>query len=235
VADIDVLVPESALAEVERSLLAWGWEFEPLDEYDTRYYREWMHELPPMVHRERRAVVDVHHAILPRTSRLRADPRVLLERAIEVDRGVRVLCPAHMVLHAAVHLFHDGEIAGAVRDLVDLDGLLRQFAADPSFWDTLCADAAALHLERPLFYALRYSTRVMDTPVPALVRERVAPWGPPDPVRRLMDALVGRVLQRGEEGGAAAALALYVRSHWLRMPPGLLVRHLARKGLRRTR
>jgi hypothetical protein len=32
-----------------------------------------------------------------------------------------------------------------------------------------------------------------------------------------------------------AAVFLYVRSHWLRMPPLLLARHLARKSLRRVR
>jgi hypothetical protein len=30
-----------------------------------------------------------------------------------------------------------------------------------------------------------------------------------------------------------ARLGLYMRSHWVRMPPVLLARHLARKALRR--
>ena len=100
-----------------------GWEFPEINAYDNRYYREWMHELPPMVHRERRSVVDVHHGILPRTSRLKPSPDRLLQQAETLGDGVRVLAPAHIVLHAAAHLFHDGEIAGAIRDLVDLDQL----------------------------------------------------------------------------------------------------------------
>src|SRR5262245_51155448 len=116
VADIDLLVPEAKLADAERALMAGGWEFAALDGYDERFYREWMHESPPMVHRDRHSIVDLHHAILPRTSRLHPPSSRILERAREVQPGVFVPCPAHMILHAAAHLFHDGEISGAIRD-----------------------------------------------------------------------------------------------------------------------
>jgi hypothetical protein len=53
VADVDVMVPENRLEDAERALRAHGWDFGELDAYDERYYREWMHELPPMVHQER--------------------------------------------------------------------------------------------------------------------------------------------------------------------------------------
>src|SRR5262249_41958243 len=156
VADLDVLVAESGLARAEGVLRDHGWDFPQLDPYDERFYREWMHELPPMVHRERRSIVDLHHAILPRTSRLHADSSRILERSIEASPGVRVLCPPHMILHAAVHLFHDGEIAGAIRDLVDLDSLLRYFGEDSNFWTDLMTEAVVLGLTRPAYYALRY-------------------------------------------------------------------------------
>jgi hypothetical protein len=57
-------------------------------------------------------------------------------------------------------------------------------------------------------------------------------WKPVAPVTRLMDALVERTLLASGVS-SAAAFALYVRSHWLRMPPLLLARHLLRNGLRR--
>ena len=47
-----------------------------------------------------------------------------------------------------------------------------------------------------------------------------------------MDALVEKTVHGG--GTPAAALALYIRSHWLRMPPLLLARHLLRKSVRRS-
>jgi hypothetical protein len=156
-----------------------------------------------------------------------------MRRIIEVAPGVRVLCPSHMVLHAAAHLFHDGEIAGAIRDLVDLDSMLRFFARDPTFWSDLIGEASALGLTRPAYYALRHARRILDTPVPAEMVEASEPWGPTAIMRVLMDTLVERTLRgRASRGSDGSAFALYVRSHWLRMPPRLLVPHLLRKVTR---
>jgi len=233
VADIDVLVPRADLERVEKILQENGWEFPEINAYDNRYYREWMHELPPMVHRDRGSVVDIHHAILPRTSRLKPSTERLLERATPGAEGLRTLCPAHMVLHAAAHLFHDGEIAGAIRDLVDLDQLLRSFGQDESFWGALLGEAVALDLTRPAYYALRYAHRWFDTPLPGDVAVAASAWAPPAAVRRLMDALVQRTIPEGfRDTSQAAVFALYVRSHWLRMPPLQVIRHLTRKSLR---
>jgi hypothetical protein len=233
VADIDVLVPRYDLQRVEGILTEHGWEFPPIDPYDDRYYREWMHELPPMVHRERRSIVDVHHAILPRTSRLTPASERLLERAIPAGRA-RVLCPSHMVLHAAAHLFHDGEVAGAIRDLVDLDQLLRCFGCDEAFWDDLISEAQTLGLTRPAYYALRYSQRWLGTPIAARVVRVATAWGPPVLVRALMDRLVAKSLAAGLSARhPASVFCLYVRAHWLRMPLWRLARHLARKSVRR--
>ncbi len=231
VADIDVLVPRSSLDRVERLLHEHGWEFPALDPYDERFYREWMHELPPMVHRERQSIVDVHHAILPTTSRLRPESDRLFARAVRAGR-VHVLCPSHMVLHAAAHLFHDGEIAGAIRDLVDIDQLLRCFARDAEFWDDLLREAQTLGLTRPAYYAVSYSRRWFDTPVPDATLRQLRSWAPAAPVDRLMSALVERSIATASgRGSSLAVFALYVRSHWLRMPPLHVVTHLGRKLL----
>jgi len=232
VADIDVLVPRSDLARVERLLRDQGWEFPDLDPYDERYYREWMHELPPMVHRERKTIVDVHHAILPGTSRLHPASDRLLERAVPAG-DVLVLCQPHMVLHAAAHLFHDGEIAGAIRDLVDLDQLLRCFSQNAAFWDDFLEEARALDLTRPAYYAVTYARRWFATPVPEHVQRALRVWAPPTPVDKAMDFLVGRsIASAAGRGSSFAVFALYVRSHWLRMPPARLVTHLVRKALK---
>jgi hypothetical protein len=236
VADIDVLVSIEDLPMAERALNAHGWSVGELHDYDDKYYRNWMHELPPMTHKDRRSVVDVHHAILPLTSRLQPSTPRLLAGAVSLDGDVRVLSPAHMVLHGAVHLFHDGEISGAIRDVVDLDGLLRHFSQQPRFWTELLEQSQALGLRRPAYYALRYAQRLLGTPVPADVLAEMAGWGPPWPVGSLMDALVERTLPGNHvRGSSTAALALYVRSHWLRMPPLMLAQHLLKKSLRRQK
>jgi len=232
VADIDVLVPRSDLARVEGLLHDHGWDVPELDPYDERYYREWMHELPPMVHRERQSIVDVHHAILPGTSRLHPTSERLLERAVPAG-DVLVLCQSHMILHAAAHLFHDGEIAGAIRDLVDIDQLLRCFSRDPAFWDDFLREARALDLKRPAYYAVSYARQWFATPVPDDVLRALQLWAPPAPVDRVMELLVRRsIASAAGRGSSFAVFALYVRSHWLRMPPWRLVTHLTRKAFR---
>lgn len=234
VADIDLLVGERDVARAEELLKAHGWRAATgLSDYDERYYREWMHELPPFVHSERGSVLDLHHGILPRTSRLHPSPARLMERAVAVSPGLWTLAPSHMVLHAAAHLFHDGEISGAIRDLVDLDVLLRHYGADPGFWSDLESEAAALTLTRPAFYAIRYAHRLLGTPLPPAFRVVYESWGPPAPIRLLMDRLVAATISgKPGAGSSAAALALYIRSHWLKMPPVMLVRHLTHQALR---
>lgn len=235
VADVDVLVPLADLASVESSLLAAGWVTLPIDPYDDRYYRLWTHELPPMMHARRQIPLDVHHGLVPRTSRIQPDPARVLGRSEPVPGAdARVPCPAHLALHAAVHLFHDGEITGALRDLVDIDGLLRHYGNTTSFWKDFCGEAEVLGVQRATFYAVRYARRVLATPIPPDVLAAVERWGPRRTVLVAMDRLVGPALMRGEGAGRSfPTAALRARAHWLRMPPGLLARHLAVKTYRR--
>lgn len=227
VADVDILVAEAEIPRVEAALKEHGWEFEPLDAYDERYYREWMHELPPMRHQGRGTMLDVHHRILPRTGRIHPPTQRLLEQAVDVG-GTRVLSPEHMVLHAAAHLFQDGEVAGAFRDVVDMRDLLGHFAADPLFDGRLDAEAAALGLGRPLFYAARYASRLGSRASAAFDR-----WRPSPAILKLMDRLLEAQLRQSAGSSVRmSTFALYARSHWLKMPPLALARHLARKATR---
>ena len=238
--DVDIMVSKESLAAVEAALLAAGWQSEKPDPYDQRYYRMWMHELPPLRHRVRRTVLDVHHTILPPISRLRPDPEKLWQAARPVSLPFLMLAPADMVLHATAHLFQDSDLDTRLRDLLDIHDLLLWFGRDSSFWPTLTSRAAALDLGRPLFYALRYSQRLMGTPVPAGIEADLDSVAPPAIVRSLMDWLVPRVLIPSgsvwsvRERSHATKL-LYIRSHWLRMPPLLLGSHLARRVVFRAK
>jgi hypothetical protein len=229
VQDVDILVDESVLPRVEAALVAHGWEFEQLAPYDQRYYREWMHELPPMRHRARRTMLDVHHRILPRTGRLHPPTERLLERS-QVAGGLRVPAHTHLLLHAAAHLFQDGEIAGSLRDVVDIHDLVTSATA-PDFALELAGEAAAMGLERPLYYSLRTAHRLLKTPVPQSLDAAAREWGPAPPIRRVMDSLVDRTVL---DESAAASFALYLRANWLKMPPGLFARHLLSKLVRRS-
>lgn len=236
--DIDILVPRESLAAVESSLMLAGWHAAGLSDYDKRYYRRWMHELPPMQHAVRDTVIDVHHAILPDTARVHPDSARLRARAQAVEGlpGIYVLAPEDRILHAAAHLFHDGELPHGLRDLTDLDLLLRDAGTQADFWPRLTARAAELELGRSLFYALRYLRHFLDTPMPAAVLAAVSAHAPGRATLALMDAVYSRVLAPDHASCAdrltpAARLGAYVRAHWLRMPPHLLLPHLFHKAL----
>lgn len=232
--DIDILVRQAGLDAVEAALQAHGWVATEQDDYNQRYYRLHMHELPPLRHRVRETVVDVHHTISPPTSRIKIDGALLWEKARQVgDTGFWTLGPADMVLHAIIHLFHEGSVERGLRDLVDIDGLLRHFGAEPGFWDELIARADRFGAGRVAFYGLRYAERLFATPIPLTARAALRRWRPSTPVLVAMDWLVVHALrayrQDGDRDAWAASWLLYVRSHWRRMPPLQLAGHLLRK------
>jgi hypothetical protein len=220
---------------VEAALMMAGWATTHHDAYDQRYYRQWMHELPPMRHLRRESMIDVHHAILPKTASARPDPALLRAAAVPVPGlpGVLMLAPADMVLHSAVHLFSDGEFDHGLRDLLDIHRLLGHFGRDRRFWAELVPRARQLQLERSLFYALRYSRMLLGTAIPDTVLTDVA--GPSPVLLRGMDALFRRALlprhaSCGDRLSGPARFLLYLRGNWLRMPPLLLARHLFHKA-----
>jgi hypothetical protein len=232
--DIDLLAPQDKLDAVETQLKQCGWESEKLDSYDQHYYRSWMHELPPLRYPGRPMEVDVHHTILPRTSRLHPDPLLLWRAARPLDNCIfKVLHPLDMALHSAVHLCYDSDFDNRLRDLVDLDFLFRSFS--DSLWDELLERSRRLDLQRPLCYAMRYSHGLLATPIPDKVL-REAQHATPSPIVLLvMDKLVMSALlpPNPDHPRLARKIAcglLYLRSHWLRMPPLLLARHLFHKA-----
>ena len=240
VSDVDLLVPRERLAAVEARLREAGWRPGEVDPYDERYYREWSHEVPPMRFPGSALELDLHHGILPPIARVTADPAALFAGARPAPGSAfRVLAPEDQVLHACVHAFVDSDLADRLRDIVDLDGLLRELAAEPGFWDRLCDRARALGLARALWYGLRYPSLLLGTPVPDAAWRALDSHAPGAPVRRLMDWLVARVtppapVDAGRSVGRSLARTLaLIRYFWIRMPLPILVRHAAVKGARR--
>jgi hypothetical protein len=238
--DIDILVAKSALPEAEKRLMLSGWITAKLDAYDQRYYRQWMHELPPMVHLFRATNLDLHHNILPETARIKTRPDLILTSAIPLPgfANIYIPCPVDQVLHSATHLYHEGEWEHGLRDLSDLDCLLRANAERAEFWDELLARADELNLANPLGHALSHTVALLDTPVPSSVQLKVA-MHTNALNRRSMDSLFVNGLASAHISlrqplTRIAQFLLFVRSHWLRMPMHLLVPHLLHKAIARN-
>jgi hypothetical protein len=235
ISDIDIIVPAQRIDEVETTLKKTGWEGSYSDSYNERYYRQWMHEIPPLFNRKRGTTLDLHHTILPPTAAANIDANLLFDNLLEVKPGIFTLHWQDMVIHSAAHLFHEGEFHHGLRDLWDLDRMLRDFPSrDPRFWDDLIDRARELDLLGPLFHGLTYTQKVFATPVPREVVDQAGSW-----TRKLrkpvMDFLFRRAFRPDQPAcrlpftGLALNL-LYVRSHYLRMPMHLLIPHLARKA-----
>ncbi len=238
--DIDVMVPRDGIAAAERALLSAGWRATNLDPYDQAYYRRWSHEIPPLQYPGRVLAVDVHHTICPPVSRLRPDPELFWRNSSESTiAGVGMLDPVDMFLHAAVHLFFDSDMDSRFRDLIDLHEMASGFDANPASWGQLVEQTRRQGLQRPVYYALDALAQVLRTHVPADTLEQVREWGPPAPLDAWMKATMRTLLMPIDPSVWPPPYrlrrgAMYVRSHWLRMPPHLLLPHLLRKSLRRV-
>lgn len=232
-ADIDILLEKEAIHEVESALMLAGWMSSQLDAYDQRYYRQWMHEIPPMQHTRRGTTLDVHHNLLPETARTRTRPDLITASAVRLPGMSCLHVPAEldMILHSATHLMHEGEWHHGLRDLSDLYTLILAASAERSdFWSDLQNRARELNLERSIYLALIQLERVFGLNFPSWVANK-----------RVSDGVLHMIVTSGVYSFHSSCrwnltflseLALYMRSHWLRMPLHLLIPHLFHKALK---
>ncbi len=227
IGDLDILVLASDIRRTENELLNAGWEWVKSDPYDDHYYRAHMHELPPLIHKVRDRMIDVHHTILPRTHRITPDALAMMSDAVTGGGGYSVLNPADMACHCAAHMLADGDLQGGLRNLWDFHTMTRDFAeADPGFWGQLDGRAALHGLQDAVHQAARLSRDIYGAVPPS-------GWDRMDPTdiwfRR-------RLFARDDWGRVTDPLleqAFYIRSHWLRMPPAMLAKHLWTKWRKR--
>ncbi|MEO7940202.1 MAG: nucleotidyltransferase family protein [Burkholderiaceae bacterium] len=231
--DVDILVPKAHIADAQARLGTAGWITTTLDEHDQRYYHEWSHEVPPMSHPLHGVELDLHHNIQPPVARMTVDAAALLQRIKpSIWTAWHVLDPLDQILHSAVHLFQDSDIRDRLRDLVDLDGLIRYFSEQlPHFWTDLPARAAELGLSEPLALACHFCQRWLLTPIPDDALSTIESAGPSRLKRAWLLPLLEQVLTPTEPDAdpattqGVAATMLLARHHYGRMPLRLLIPH----------
>jgi Uncharacterised nucleotidyltransferase len=248
IGDLDIMVAREDLSAVEALLLTkGGWEWVKEEAYDDAYYRDHMHELPPMIHKERDRMIDVHHTILPLTARPRPDAVGMLAdsqqisakdtvsaelvevREVAHDRAstgsalsgkMCILSPADMTCHCAAHLIADGDLAGGLRNLWDFHCLLSEFAeTDPSYFEQLKIRAFHHQLLPAVHRTARLAHLLYDTDIPKEWRS----WNSKD--KWFIACMTARD-GWGRSSRKPIRLIFYIRSHWMRMPPMMLARHL---------
>jgi hypothetical protein len=196
------------------------------DPYDDAYYREHMHELPPLIHKTRDRMIDVHHTILPRTHRITPDALALMSDAVPAPTG----CGAEPDRHGV-------PLRGAYAGRRRFAGRAAQSVGFSHDDARLCrCRSGVLGQARRARCAAR-AARCSASCRAAIARSLwcgVARWmGSADPT----DAWFRRRLFARDDWGRVTnpllEQAFYIRSHWLRMPPAMLARHLWTKWRKR--
>jgi len=231
VSDLDILVSSEELAETERLLSAAGWAFDlgVNNDYDLLYYRKYMHELPPLRHGKRRTIVDVHHSLLPLTSRIKVRSDLMQTCAVQLeDRAFKVLTPIDLFIHSAIHTFADGSFDTPARSILELHYLLLDLSeADKGQLLHRAEDVGAGMPVATALWAL--ADLFGDEDAARLLKASGA-----KPASKFVRYAIKNKLDHVETA-KFAKLILFVRSHFLRMPLHLLVMHLGNKAIRKLR
>lgn len=234
VSDIDILVRKESIELAEHLLIKNGWFPSNLNPYDQRYYRQWMHEIPPLKNLKRGTTLDIHHTILPPTAGYRINTELLWKNAVPIQKFSLAFrfSPCDLIIHSAAHLFHDGEMIHGLRDLCDIDSLIKEFSESPDFWEKITKRASDLNQEESLSLALILCKEIINSPIP---NEKILKIGSIFKYNLTATifylAITSKILKRKRTYHKLAELFVYIRSHYLRMPLFLLIPHLIRKSL----
>lgn len=237
--DVDLLISKQHIPEAEALLKRHGWTTDSkLSEYDEHYYRELSHELPPYKNPVRGIELDLHHNLIPPTSRIKFDANEVIERSIRLPNSrLSVLCDEDMFIHSAVHLLFNDELRGGIRDIVDMKSIAEyaikqsDSGSDNTFWQRLEARSRELKVTRPVYYAVSTLSHFFEQHSQAITPFEL--HSPNILLKSIMeysvrDTLAPDINNAFKQG--LPQLLLYIRSHWVRMPPLMLMKHLAYKA-----
>ncbi|MCF4010257.1 nucleotidyltransferase domain-containing protein [Rheinheimera sp. UJ63] len=229
--DIDVLVNKSQLAAAEALLKRNYWKSDKLSSHDERYYREWSHEIPPMVHILRGTVLDLHHNLYLPISGRSADMAKFFELVKTTNSGALVLNQEAMVLHSIIHLFMNEETQSAMRDLWDIHLLTAQYST-ADFWNNLHNLALSTGFELEFRYCLTALKYYLGSALDPLTKNQCEQYFEDNWwVRKvLLPALLpDHPLVIGWQQRWAKRF-MYFRGHFLKMPLHILLGHLTMKS-----
>jgi hypothetical protein len=235
--DIDLLVPKKELNLAESELMLQGFRRTEIDDYNEEYYRKWMHEIPPLRHNTRSVVLDLHHNILPLTVKSTPDITYLHQDAVNLSCGFKTLSNVDMLLHCAVHLFHEGEFEKGLRDLIDLDFLFRHFSDENTgFQFELLNRAKQLGLTYNLFLATYFCKLVLNTEFEDNYWSEIMKYSPSKLKLLFLENSFKEIFTAHHSTCEtwcfrAARTLLYMRGHLIRMPLKLLIPHLFKKSM----
>lgn len=232
--DIDILVDHSKIRDAEIALMTLGWFHKKETDYDKRYFREWMHEIQPLIHKDRLTTIDLHHNILPLTNKKHFNAGKL--NAIKLKQvPLMTFDLVDRFIHSATHLFTEGEFPHAIRDITDLIILYQELDGEEE-----AASALNLILERSnalglndyvhlaLLFVLQNLSKASEyKQIESLVSKNPITFYITVPAFKFVftaDSIV-----QGSFINNLGLFWLYMRSHLIKMPLHVLIPHICRK------
>jgi hypothetical protein len=170
--DLDLLVRPSELPAADGVLRRRGYR-QRVDPRFRTLYRHHHHTAPyapPRGHPRvelHTGLISPDHGLHPDLERMRARCRdARFHRALGA-----ILCPEDQLLHVCLHLSLSDRFVRGLKDLMDIDGLVRE--TEDLDWDRFLATTEDAGLGRPVCYALGLARRCLHTPLPAAVVRRL--------------------------------------------------------------
>lgn len=238
--DIDLLVLKSAISDAELWLFLNGFTISVSDEYDDFYYRQWMHELPPFVNSVSGITLDLHHNILPLTSKRYINSELFFEKSKKVDTNLFLPCDEDLIIHSSVHLIQDSVFNRTLRDLSDQFWLLKDYSETNSSTNPLIERSKELKLSSDFAKTLTLMSSTFNR---CLLEEeelfiqmelgKSLFW----PLEKYcyVTMLFQPVTSEWKFKHYFASSILYLKSHLIKMPFGMLVKHLVVKSFKRIK
>lgn len=173
VSDLDLLVPRDRLLSAERALASLGFR-EATEPRSRAYFLRWHFHVP--LRSPAGIGVDLHWDIVRPHEGFRPDLGAIFDRA---RAAAPTAAPAAPVVEDALLiqcLQHHQEGFASLCRTVDVDRLARRL--DRRGWELVASSGRTAGMSALLWACLESSRRLVDTPVPAEILERVLPPGP---------------------------------------------------------
>ncbi len=231
--DIDVLVKVEELDSCESLLLSQNWHSEKLTQYDEQYYRQWAHEIPPLIHPFRGTVLDVHHNLyLPISGRSPKIELFINELEFTADNFAVLKIP-QTVMHSIIHLFMNENFSSGMRDLFDIYRLIEEHS-DESFWKDITVLARQSHFLVELQYCLVALETIFSFDAPEYVsialHDNQLSWPQKIWAKHIfVNAILPQHPLISLNRQHFASSVAYFRGHWVKMPKTVLVKHFVVK------
>jgi len=232
--DIDILVDHSEIRDAEIALMTQGWFHKKETDYDKRYFREWMHEIQPLIHKDRLTTIDLHHNILPLTNKKHFNADKL--KTIKLKQvPLLTFDLVDRFIHSATHLFTEGEFPHAIRDITDLIILYQELdgeAETESAHNLILERSKALGLDDYIHLALLFVLKNLDKElehrqVESLVSKNAITFYVTVPAFKFV--FTADSIAQGNFINNVGLFWLYMRSHLIKMPLHVLIPHICRK------